>query len=691
VSVQRVIAGVLLFLLWGIGAVAAQETGAPDGPPASEGVSAEDTAESEDDFLRVAGGSVISAAVGTPFEIRIALPGSDPDLVDLYVPEFDGVVSVVENPTVVRRGRVMDLRITVVGNRPGRYIVEEILVVDGTDLFEVEPILLEVAPRPGEEVPFRARWRIDGDRLTQSQSVPVVLEIVGADRYLFPEEITYRAPETGLFEEVAGIGKVTTRDVADVTLYDIPVAAFLFTPATAGPVTLPSAEVRGGGIEAEVPPVTIDVSPLPPTVTGTNAVGRFEVGSRIDQSSLEQGQWVTLTIRIDGTGNLPVLDFPSVSAPGFEVTDRREESAFSADTAGLGGYTGFREIAIRLEHTEASGTVDISIGGYSYYDPRSDRVVRLPGAAHSVTVISPEGVGAGEREIPRFPLLSVADLTSPRWYRIGQIPWVLYTILIGPILFGVAALWSVRRNAPRSGSASRGMLVSIIPLLLGLTLFPQVDRDRVERAAELVEEGRGAVAAVLYELELQDNEWHAGIHYNRGVLGLEMERPVIATYHLRRAVRLAPEEQLFRDALEGASTYFSLDEQVPIPAYPRPEYFIIAAIVLWTAFWIVFASRRRLRNVLSLVGIVMILVVVLGGLGWSWNLDRQRDGVVREAVHVRRIPDTSAVPWIGLSMAQAVRIDLEYQDFYLVETRTGITGWVPRSTILAPETEGPRR
>ncbi|MFW5643126.1 MAG: hypothetical protein ACOCYQ_03785, partial [Alkalispirochaeta sp.] len=123
-----------------------------------------------------------------------------------------------ENPTVVRRGNVVDLRISFVGNEPGRFIVDEILVVDGSELLEVEPILLEIAPRSGEDVPFQARWRVDTEEPAQSQSVPVVLEIVGADRYLYPDEISYRAPETGLFEEVAGIGEVTTRDIAGVTL-----------------------------------------------------------------------------------------------------------------------------------------------------------------------------------------------------------------------------------------------------------------------------------------------------------------------------------------------------------------------------------------------------------------------------------------------------------------------------------------
>ncbi|MFP4151220.1 MAG: hypothetical protein ACLFR8_12035 [Alkalispirochaeta sp.] len=685
-----VIIASILSLAWVSGAFSQDaEPLEPSAPP--DDVFDTSPAVAEEDLLRVTGGALISAVTGRPVEIRIVLPGADPDEVDLYVPELQGGVSMAENPTVVRRGNVVDLRISFVGNEPGRFIVDEILVVDGSELLEVEPILLEIAPRSGEDVPFQARWRVDTEEPAQSQSVPVVLEIVGADRYLYPDEISYRAPETGLFEEVAGIGEVTTRDIAGVTLYDIPVAAFLFTPATAGTVTLPAAVVRGAGIEADVQPITVEVSPLPSTVTDTNAVGRFAVHSRLDRTTIDEGEWVTLTIRIEGTGNLPVLDFPVISAPGFEETDRREESSFEADTTGLGGYSGYREVSVRLEHIDADGETEISVGDYSFFDSRSERVVRVPAEAHPVTVISPEGGEGEERRTPTFPLLTVTELTSPRWYRLGQISWVLYTMLIGPIVFGATALWSVRRNAPRSGAASRGALVGLVPFLLGLTLFPPIDRDRIERAAELVDEGREAVAAVLYELELQDNEWHAGIHYNRGVLGLKMERPVIATYHLRRAVRLAPEERLFRDALEAANAHFTLDEQVPIPVYPRPDYFVIAAIILWTAFWIVFASRRRLRNVLSLVGIVMLLVIVLGGLGWSWNIDRQRDGVVREAVHVRRIPDSSAVPWIGLSVAQAVRIDLEYQDFFLVETRTGITGWVPRSRILAPETKGLRR
>jgi hypothetical protein len=231
------------------------------------------------------------------------------------------------------------------------------------------------------------------------------------------------------------------------------------------------------------------------------------------------------------------------------------------------------------------------------------------------------------------------------------------------------------------------MVITIAPFLLGLTIAPSLDVERLETAERLLQEGRPAVAGVMYDLEIADNPWHAGLHYNRGVLSLRLDRPVVATYHLRRAVRLAPQHARFRETLGAAATYFGLEEQVPIPRYLRPDYLVLALIVLWTAFWGVLSARRRLRNTLSLVGIGMLIVLTVGTFVWSWNVDRRDDGVVRRPVHVRRIPDESAVPWIGLSTAQAVEIELQYEEFYLVRTQAGMTGWVPRAAIWT-DTDG---
>ena len=492
---------------------------------------------------------------------------------------------------------------------------------------------------------------------------------------------------------MSGIGDVSVREIGGVTIYDIPVAAFLFTPATPGEVRIPQASVRTADTVATAGARVLDVTPLPDVAGASNAVGTFEVRSQVDQTEVNRvgDATVDLEIEIVGTGNLPVVAFPDIDAPAFEQIDQIERVSSGLDEIGLDGYSGVRRRTIRFEYVgiddERAEIATISVGGYVYFNPTDARTVRIPARRHEITVLGSAAPADAGRAVPDFPLLTLEELTAVSWYRLTELPWVLYFFLAGPVVFGVSALWSVRRRPPSQRSVSTAILVTIAPVLLSMTIAPAINVERIQTAERLVEEGRPAVAGVMYELEIGDNPWHAGLHYNRGLLSMRLERPVVATYHLRRAVRLAPQRALFREALAASTDFFGLEEQVPIPRYPRPDHLVLALIVLWTAFWAVLSARRRLRNTLSLVGIGMLIVVTLGTFVWSWNLDRREDGVVRRPVHVRRIPDESAVPWIGLSTAQAVEIELQYDAFYLVRTQAGMTGWVPQAAVWT-DTDG---
>lgn len=644
--------------------VAAQDEGATDQP------------------LSPLDGTEILVTAGEEFEARVRVERVPAEEVRVRFPTFPAGFESAGNPTLVTRGlRSMEVRIPMVARRPGWYVLEGIEIVTPVERSEIAPILVGITA-PGEEtVPFRARWRVPDAGNVQSQSIPIVLEIVGATQYVFPDEITYRAPETGLFEEVGGLGEVSTRDVSGRTIYDIPVASFLFTPATAGEVAIPEARVAVAGQRAVAAAVTIPIEPLPETAVRTNAVGTFRIDSTVGESVIDSGSTVSVEIVVTGVGNFPVLDMPTIEAPDFQEVDRNESVVIEADPSGIGGYRGERRRTVTLEHIGESVDATITIGPYTYFDDRRRETVTLPADVYRLDVVMGTEDERPDRAVPDLPLLSQNDLAAARWYRLADVPWLLYAFLIGPAVFAVIALWSVRHGGSRRRAAARGSLVGVVTLLLGATLFPSVNFDRLRTAADAIDEGRFAVAGVLYDLEIAEAGWHAGLHYNRGVLGLRTERPVVATYHLRRAVRLAPEREEFRQALLSASEYFGLDEQVGIPRYIRPDYFVLILVVLWTAFWTVLASRRRLRNTLSLVGLGMAIVVAIGGTVWSWNLDQQRDAVVREAVHVRRIPDSTAVPWIGLHQAQAVRIELEYESFYLVRTQSGMTGWIPQETV----------
>jgi hypothetical protein len=609
---------------------------------------------------------------GERFELIFSIPRDDPEAVRLGFPTLPAGIRQPEAPVVVTRGqRDMEIRIPLIAEQPGRFILDPIRVTSPAAVRETEPTLVEVRDVQRDVVPFQARWRVAEDDVRQGQSVPVFLEIVGIDTFAFPEIVTLRSPEAGLFEEVSGIGSVVSEDVANTTLYEIPVAAFIFTPTAGGSVTIPAATIRAEGIDVTAPALTLAVNALPPEVRTSGAVGQMSLDVSIESEELLPGDTGQVTVRVSGTGNLPVLEFPDVELSGLVEIGRNQETAVTPDQEEMRGYQGSRELQVRFEAEGNAETGTITVGAFSVFDPEQGQVRTIPPRTVSVRIV-PSDAEAPLREVaPQADLIDVSELTGIGWVPISEMPWVYFLFLLGPLAFAIARLWSVR-----------GVTTLVaVPFMIGATLFPQINVERLNRAEEIIEEGRPAVAGVLYELEVQENEWHAGLHFNRGVLALRVNDPIDALYHLRRAVRLAPERRQFRQVLDDSETYFGMENQPTIPWFIRPDVIVAALWLVWTAFWLLLAVRRKLRRTIALVTLLMLGVVLVGGLWWSQQRAMQTEAVVVRPVTVRRIPSLTAQPWIQVDSATAVRVELSYEDFYLVSTSTGIQGWVPRASL----------
>lgn len=212
-------------------------------------------------------------------------------------------------------------------------------------------------------------------------------------------------------------------------------------------------------------------------------------------------------------------------------------------------------------------------------------------------------------------------------------------------------------------------------------MYPRIDIQRLQRAAEIAAEGRPAVAGVLYDLELQEEGWHPGLHYNRGVLALRADNPVPAMYHLRLAARRAPDSSRFRSTLAVAEEYFGADSSLDVPVHPRPDAFVLALFLIWTVAWILLSVRGRLRRTIGLVTLGMVGVLLLAGWAWSYRLATIDEAVVARPVTVRRIPDLTAQPWLQIDPSTVVRVELSYEDFLLIRTTAGVNGWVPASSV----------
>jgi hypothetical protein len=131
--------------------------------------------------------------------------------------------------------------------------------------------------------------------------------------------------------------------------------------------------------------VTIHVSELPTgKPTGfSGGVGQFNISSKISSTDLQANEAVTLTITIQGTGNMKLLKTPAIDWPeGFEVYDPKVTNNFKTTTAGLSGTKTIEYLAI----PRAGGTYTIPAIPFSYYDTQADTYKMLTTPEYTLTI-----------------------------------------------------------------------------------------------------------------------------------------------------------------------------------------------------------------------------------------------------------------------------------------------------------------
>jgi hypothetical protein len=645
------------------------------------GAQVDETEIPHDRILSLPGPNRFAVTVGEQFSVPVILEQTAPQEVSMTLPPLPPGIAVDEVPILLSGPEeVVEARIMVEARRAGRFVIEPIRIQTATGAWYVPRLLVEVAPSRDAAVPFGVRWRLLQEPVYQGQSTPVVLEITGIDSFTYPDSISIRSPQTGFFEETSGIGSVSSRIVAGVELFEIPVAVFLFTPTSAGDVVLPAAEVTAQGMSITSNALTVSILTLPESVRTGGAVGEFDFRASVDRNTVVPGETIELEMVLEGTGNIQVLDFPDVVATGLREVDQDEAETVGPDTETLLGYRGARTRRIRFEPDSDSRAGSIRVERFSFLDPRDDFVTTLDPHTWQIEILVDASEIEPERTMPDLALLTVTELMSLRWYRILDQRRSLLLFMIAPVLFGLGRLLSVRKKPriPRAGAVS---LVAALILFVSWSIVPSLDLERLFRAEELIEEGNHAVAGVLYDLELQEHDNHAGLHYNRGVLAVRTGNTLAAVYHLRRAARLVPENAYVRSALVQALDYLETPDQIDLPVAVRPDFFFIAFLLLWTGFWLLLLLKPTLPRTITLISILMVGVLFSAGFIWAYRVENRPEGMVQRDVTVRRIPDLTAEPWLELLPATVVHIELSYDEFYLVRTSSGVTGWVSRRDV----------
>lgn len=133
------------------------------------------------------------------------------------------------------------------------------------------------------------------------------------------------------------------------------------------------------------PGVTIHVSSLPTgkPVGFSGGVGQFSISSAISDTLLQANEAITMTLVIQGVGNMKLLKTPVIDWPeGFEVYDPKVTNNFKNTTAGVSGTKVIEYLAI----PRAGGTYVIPPVQFSYYDVEDDMYCTLTTEEYTLTI-----------------------------------------------------------------------------------------------------------------------------------------------------------------------------------------------------------------------------------------------------------------------------------------------------------------
>lgn len=118
--------------------------------------------------------------------------------------------------------------------------------------------------------------------------------------------------------------------------------------------------------------VAIDVLPLPPTpkdLNYTGGVGEFDVISAVDRTDLKAHEALTLTLKIEGKGNLSNIETPKIPLPdGFELYEAKSQTR---GKAGIG-----EKVFEYLLIPRKTGDFTLPAIELGFFDPKDGRYVR---------------------------------------------------------------------------------------------------------------------------------------------------------------------------------------------------------------------------------------------------------------------------------------------------------------------------
>ncbi|MXY08850.1 MAG: protein BatD [Rhodothermaceae bacterium] len=260
--------------------------------------------------------------------------------------------------------------------------------------------------------------------------------------------------ENGIRYQVISIRRIAvfpTR-AGELTIDPLKISTEVQSP-DADPFSSPLFSQRYSTVERASPVINIRSIPLPPGAPDgfTGAVGQYTLRAALSRNTLEVGEALQLTLTIEGTGNIALIEAPQPEIPGiFEIYDPEVSISKTGTNTLISGNKTFTWLLI----PRTNGTFQIPPVKFVYFDPAQEQYVVRSGNLNPITVTGTAAAAlATTVTASGFPFDDIAVIKrDPQWVTATQTPlhrstWFYLLLQIPVLVVSVTAV--LRRRTTR--------------------------------------------------------------------------------------------------------------------------------------------------------------------------------------------------------------------------------------------------
>jgi hypothetical protein len=521
--------------------------------------------------------------------------------------------------------------------------------------------------------PVTTAWRQMPEKVWQGQSIPVVLEARSLVSLALADSAVLNSAPEGLLDEAPGLGGIVTRPHGNDILYDVPMASWIWTIGEPGKHTFPGVRISVAGLSRSTPSFPVEVQALPESLRSSGAVGYFDFGAEWDEGPYRVGDIVSVRFRVEGKGNINVLEIPTPGLEGASLVSRGSTSSY---VPGPQGYEGWREERFDFQ-IEEIGDHQLDIPAWTWMEPEGTGRIRTKTSGTGVI-----NATASVEDVKKSNADSLLGADIFR-YKKANFHWKnqYWYLLALPGFIALITLFLIRRPGVRGLAA-----MAVLPLLLSASNIAVKDAETAARAAEFATEGNWETARGLYGNLLAEKGESPGLLHDLAIIEMEADNTDTSVAYMRRALFLRPGSPKLSETLDWLETRFGLSDQISVPLKVAPSLVFAIWLVGMNIFFgalTLLMFRRDAREVILFVSAIILLTASSIMMAYTNKLWGSATAVVRvDSEPLRKIPGPLATDWIQLPAGSAVTVTAIEGDDSLVRTGYGLEGWLPNSSLI---------